>query len=161
MRKTQEYPNKRAASEIMDYKKILIERNIAEAHEILGVSESEIVEIERIYSVRLPDQYRSFLSSCGRRAGRLASTIHFFYPEVLDIRETYDAIVHEEGIHLDLPGKTFIFSSFEGAIFDVFICDGYHENNVYRIHLNDASIIEERMDFQQHFMGLVETCNSW
>jgi hypothetical protein len=64
-------------------------RAIASRTELEGCSEQEIAQLERRYSIKLPQSYRAFLRTMGHRSGRLFRYDHWAesYEYVLELTD--------------------------------------------------------------------------
>jgi hypothetical protein len=100
---------------------------VASSDELRGCSEDEIEALERRYSLRLPNSYRSYLKTMGHRSGRLFDGDHWLvaYADVLrlthrerenatregdDSRRKLDEILGADGlIILDRLAEQFYF----------------------------------------------------
>lgn len=143
----------------VDYKTILIESGVAIQDSIEGVTESELHDLEDIFSVQLPISYKKFLLACGRKAGYLGSTLGLFYPLVKSLKQEFLDLIDEDGLSLQLPENAFIFSSFDGLVFDYFICDGTPDPMLFRVDESYGVIESRGITFTDYFFGLIKTCD--
>lgn len=106
--------------------------------DIEGVAEKEILEMELKFNLQLPRAYKDFMHQCGRKAGRFATDINMFYPDVLELRECYQGAKDEFVIPFEMPENAFIFYMYQGGFFNFFICDGNEDPAIYSVNDGQA-----------------------
>jgi hypothetical protein len=120
-------------SQINDIRGELLQKGLATEDTLEGVSMADIGRIESSADLQLPETYKSFLLSFGKKAGKLANDVVFFYSEILGLREELEEMIDEEGLDFEIPSKAFVFSGYQGFQYHYFICDGKEDPEVYRI----------------------------
>jgi hypothetical protein len=118
---------------ISDIRDQLLQKGLATEDTLEGVSKADIGRIEGLAEVQLPDTYKDFLLTFGRKAGKLANDVDFFYSEILGLRGELEEMIDEEGLDIEIPSKAFVFSGYQGFQYHYFICDGKEDPEVYRI----------------------------
>ena len=142
-----------------EFKRVLIQSGVASEDSILGLSEGEIKELEKLFLIEFPENYKSFLRACGKKAGNLGSTLNLFYPAAKTNKESLFEVVEEWESDFKIPHNIFVFSSYEDSIFDYFICDGKEDPIIYRIDEDKEDVEDRGITFLDLFFRLVETCD--
>lgn len=122
---------------------------------ISGIDDSEIELLESTQGVRLPQIYKIFLRECGRSAGLLCYDINFFYPYIQALKQKLRDLHEEEGVDFQLPDGAFVFSAYQGAQFQYFICDGNEDPPIYRV-FDDGSVESAGDSFSQYMRETVD-----
>ena len=143
-------------TESLNFAEIIVQRNMGVRGDIVGVTEDDLLEIEKISSLKMPGVYREFLMDCGKKAGIFGETLNIFFPEILELPAEFDEIMAEEGEGDLLPAGAFIFCGL-GMWFDFFICDGVRNPRIYRANPELGVIKDMGINFLEYFMLLVET----
>jgi len=105
-------------------RKRLLSSGLATEETIVPCSELEIARLETTAPDVLPDAYKAFLRTAGRKAGLLFSDVNFFYPGILDLTERASGWLREFESPLALPERAFVFSDRYGEQFMYFLVDG-------------------------------------
>ncbi|WLQ14472.1 SMI1/KNR4 family protein [Hahella aquimaris] len=116
-----------------EFKIAIIENELATADELIGAAPCDIINLEKSFSVQLPDSYKNFLLCCGKNMEKLGSMLILSYPDILNLRDSLDNLIEEEELGIRIPKKSFVFSSFDELIFDFFICNGNPDPVIYRV----------------------------
>lgn len=119
--------------QIKDIRSELLQKGLATEGTLKGISIADIGRIESSIDLQLPKAYKSFLTSFGKKAGKLADDVVFLYPEILGLRKELEDMVDEESLDFEIPSKAFVFSGYQGFQYHYFICDGKENPAVYRI----------------------------
>ena len=110
----------------MYLKEKIISFGVAKESDIMGLSVTEITDIEQAEDVVLPRVYKDFMLVCGRKIGDLFSDVDFFYPDVKilnsNMRERIKEREEEEAIAIYLPKNHFVFSGY-GNEYRYFLCN--------------------------------------
>ncbi|QQP98184.1 SMI1/KNR4 family protein [Lysobacter enzymogenes] len=126
---------------------------------ISGLDDREVNLVEGAQGVRLPSTYKTFLRECGRSAGLLCYDANFFYPDIEVLKQNLGDLIEEEGVDFQLPDKAFVFSAYQGAQFQYFICDGNDDPPVYRV-FDDGSVEAVSDSFSEYMRKTVEEYRS-
>ena len=111
--------------------RLMEEREIAQAKDLVGVSDEEINLLETHFNLELPATYRQFLKQFGRSAGFLSPWVAIYYDDLKEIREMFDLSL-AQGLEFRLPAKAFVVANFEST-FDFILCKGAHDPEVFRV----------------------------
>lgn len=111
---------------------------LADESEIRGLSHEEINAIEKARGVSLPEDYKDFLSCCGRSAGLFGKDIDILYPNFLSLNKEFHEVAEEFGIFYEPPVDAFFFSAYQGGYFHYFLCES-NDASIYV--LNDGDLL--------------------
>lgn len=86
---------------------LLMSNGMATSDNVVPCSPDEVEEIRKSAGVeRLPDQYKDFLLTMGRRAGDLLRGTDFFYPSIVRLADEMRELLDEcDATHLIKPGS--------------------------------------------------------
>jgi hypothetical protein len=101
----------------------LISSDLADPKDIQGCSDDEVRQIEAAFNLRLPQAYKVFLSSFGKKAGALLDGSDYLYPALLDCRRTAEKIIADTEARFQLSPQSFVFLQHEGYQFLFFDTD--------------------------------------
>ncbi|MDG9671179.1 SMI1/KNR4 family protein [Hahella sp. CR1] len=141
-----------------DFQIAIVENGLATAEELIGITSSDIENLEKLFSVQLPDSYKSFLLFCENNMEMLGSTPILYYPEIINLRDSFDNLIEDE-LKITTPENSFIFYSFDELIFDFFICNGNPDPVMYRVVEGKNNIESRGSTFTDYFFRLIETCD--
>lgn len=110
-------------------------RKVTRQYAYNSVSESEILTIERGLGVKLPPDYRLFLSRMGDGVNGIFTGNDVFYDLLGDIREGADELLEEDGCNFHLDRQDFVFWMHQGYIFEFMRLGG--DGRVYSYHEGD------------------------
>ncbi|MET1081251.1 MAG: SMI1/KNR4 family protein [Pseudomonas sp.] len=130
----------------------LIAAGLNQERPIAGISEKEILDLERKENVTLPGSYRQFLEECGRSAGLFQRDADFFYPAIRKLKEELKEMLKEERLEFDLPRNAFVFGAYQGCQYCLFFCDGNDDPPVYLITDAGGAAVK----ISENFSGYVE-----
>lgn len=127
----------------------------------------EIAEIEKVFAVKLPETYKMFLAKMGRYAGDFFCSTSFFYPEILDIRESSKELIKVRHSPFRLKKVHFVFINHQGAQFMFFDTTAGDDPPIYDFKMADITYRQVndsfsnwlRLRVEEHIM-LVKSINS-
>lgn len=134
---------------MIDFKSRIIDAGLDEEQTIAGLSESEILDLERSQNVRFPSSYRRFLADCGKGAGLFARDADFFYPKIRSLKSELQEMLDEEGIAFDIPPQAFVFGAYQGYQYFYFLCDGTDDPVVYKITDGSKHPVIDSISFEE------------
>lgn len=102
---------------INDVVKVLVDGGVANDSDIMGCSEAEIAQVERILNVKLPAAYREFLLRMGRGAGDFYCGSDLHWPKVLGLTEAGRELVSEDEADIQLPADAIVIVMHQGYQF--------------------------------------------
>jgi len=143
-------------NQINHIRNTLLEKNLTTEDTLEGVSIDDIEKIENLFNVKLPKIYRSFLLSFGKKAGKFANDVDFFYGEIFLLKEELEEMIFEEGLDFQIPKRAFIFSGYQGFQYHYFICDGKDDPEVYRITDGDRLAKKVAESFSDYLKSMIE-----
>jgi SMI1 / KNR4 family (SUKH-1) len=131
----------------------LLGYSLATPETIVPCSPQEVKFVEDFLAIRLPDEYRSFLMTAGKCAGRFLADVDFYYPEILRNRHAaIEKLTDWESNGLQLPPDAFVFGYRPAEQFWFFPCRSGAPTDVFWYY-------EGRGTFEQlpmTFWGFVE-----
>ena len=77
--------------------------------------------VERHFAVRLPGEYRDFLSIAGKGAGKLFRGTDIFYPRVLQLQLEAQELLAENDLASLLPKGAVVFCMHQGYELNFFV----------------------------------------
>lgn len=96
---------------------------------IIGCTEAEVIHVEDTAGLILPGEYKRFLRSMGRKAGKLLNDVYIYYDQMIGLTDIARQIVVAcEGDKLCLPQDAFVFTMRGGEQFFFFIADGSNDD---------------------------------
>ena len=95
----------------------MIEYGLAQQHEIRGLTEDEISEVEADQATPLPGVYREFLKTMGKGAGRLLVGSDAFYPSILGLKDAARELLAESGDPFELEESDVVVLMHQGYTF--------------------------------------------
>jgi SMI1-KNR4 cell-wall len=113
---------------------LLIESRVESFVSIQGCSTIEVDEIEKKFMLKLPLEYREFLSVFGKETANFLSGSDFTYPRVLELRESAQRLLDETDSPYSLKETDFVFFMHQGYAFLFFTVDGSPDPPVMRYH---------------------------
>ncbi|MFC4157917.1 SMI1/KNR4 family protein [Chitinimonas lacunae] len=128
----------------------IIAAGLNEERAIVGLSNEEILEVERAQGVRLPAAYRSFLKECGKSAGLFERDADFFYPAIKTLKDELNEMLAEENMDFRIPENAFVFSAYQGYQYCYFLCGEEENPPVYRVDDGEGNFIMISESFTQH-----------
>lgn len=102
---------------IQDLAARLAATGLAPPSAVRGCAPDEVARVEALAGGKLPETYRGFLATFGRKAGSLFAGTDMFYPAVLDLRGFARELLAENGDPFALPDDAFVFSMHQGYVF--------------------------------------------
>lgn len=115
--------------------KKLIETGMVSPNEIIGCSELELQNIEKIAPGPLPNSYKSFLKHMGKGAGSLFEGSDIYYPELLECKDAASRLLKHSVF--PLPDTAFVFYQHQDYLFMYFLTDSGDDPSVYRFTEGD------------------------
>ena len=121
-----------------------------------GITLDEILYIESIFSIKLPNAYKEYLLLFGKESGNLLSSYYTEYPSVLENKEDaiYALNFDDRQLNKDKPklkNSYFFFGQWQGYVFYFFDCEEDCKNPPVYI-LTDAPKIEKYKDSFSEFI---------
>lgn len=98
----------------------LINAGIASQDSIEPCTLEEIAEIEKFYSISLPEAYKQFLLKMGCKAGTLLQGTHFYYPFLKKVRGYAESLLNRWDDPFTLSKTDFVFLDHQGKQFMYF-----------------------------------------
>ncbi|MEM1182847.1 MAG: SMI1/KNR4 family protein [Acidobacteriota bacterium] len=117
-------------------RQLLVASGVATAAELYGLSAQEIEALEAKIGLVFPGVYREFLSVAGRSAGRFASEVDVFFPDVVELQGEAKELIAECKPGYQLPDDALIFTGYQGYQYTFFRCLG-DDPPVYRFFDDD------------------------
>lgn len=117
--------------------RLMDERGLATAKDLVGVGDDEIQQLERCFQLEFPKAYRQFLRSFGRSAGFLSPWVAIYFDDLKEIKETF-ALYLAQGLKYRLPSQALLIANFENT-FDFLLCQGAHDPAVYRVDFREEA----------------------
>lgn len=142
--------------DVRKYAKWLAGAGLADESEIVGLSTYEIAGIEHARSISLPDDYKEFLSQCGRCAGMFGRDIDILYPHFLKLNGEFLEVAEEFGIGYRPPINAYFFSAYQGGSFHYFVCGG-NDASVYVLNDGDVAPNFVSESFSSFMLGAVSS----
>lgn len=110
----------------------LIETGLAEPETIQGCSETELLEIEQFYVLKLPEAYKNYMRKFGKASGDFLSECGIYYESIFDNREAAETLL-DNNTDYKLKRSDFVFITRYGYQFWFFNTeDGNPNPPVYR-----------------------------
>ena len=132
--------------------KRIFELGLAAPEELVGCSDKEISYVEEKYQVKLPESYKEFLRTMGKRFGRLVDTNEYRidYDSVITMTEEEQKFIDEckaEGENIaDLPNNTIIIlGRSDNTQFYLIEAQGNTDSAVFYYN-SDTEVVEKEFD---------------
>jgi hypothetical protein len=113
---------------------LMQEHQVARHQDLVGVSASEINQMQQRLGIQFPTSYTLFLKSFGRSAGILSPWKAIYFDDLTEIREEFNERLAYLNPPFEVPSETLVIAQAED-IFDYLFCDGHEDPPVYRIML--------------------------
>ncbi len=104
----------------LEIRKKLVSFGIATDSQIQGLSKSEIDQLELYAMSPLPEIYKEFLTTMGRRAGAFFQGTDIFFESIINNRVAAVELLEEDRSDFKLSQNDFIFASHQGYQFMYF-----------------------------------------
>lgn len=137
-------------------------RGVAHKSDLVGVSEAEILDLEKHFALVFPRAYRQFLRNFGRSAGFLSPWMAIYFDDLKEIRDQFDCLLAADNHPFTLPEKALLIGNWE-SVFDYLLCDGRDDPEVYRIDLYQAELLHGRVyarSYSAYLENLVKTADT-
>jgi len=134
----------------------LANANICAPEQLVGVSEIEIARLERTLNLRLPQQYKTFLQSCGQGAGRFFTGTDMFFPGVEQLRNAAEALLQENHETFQLPADAVVFSMHQGYQFNYFHSSEGDDPAVYHYMEGEGLPVLTHESFSSFLLDAIE-----
>ena len=129
---------------------LLLERlasaGVASSNDLEGCSPAEIEQLKSRFSVTLPATYRWYLTTMGKRSGRLFTHDHMavYYPHVLRMTAEYreETADFPNDTSVDLPVDALIIAGRLGDQFQFIRCNNLEDSPVWYFNVLDNQIAE-------------------
>ena len=132
----------------------LVDSGLVSRTELLGCTEEEITQIEKMAGVRLPAAYRYFLAELGGSAGRFLEGSDFTCSVLSGLRSDAERLLEECGAERRMSPTEFVFAAHQGYQFLFFDC---HKGNDPPVCLFVEGE-EEAREVSRSFSGWLEGC---
>lgn len=119
-------------NKISDLLKPLLSYSYIATQSVKGCTSMEIAEIERQANApfSLPAEYKNFLQTMGKGAGKLFQGTGIYYPDCLDFQRTASTLLKVNELP-PLPQRAFAFSIHQGYLLYFFYLDEGNDPPVY------------------------------
>lgn len=137
-------------------------RGVARKSDLVGVSEAEILELEKHFGLVFPKVYRQFLRNFGRSAGFLSPWMAIYFDDLKEIREQFDCLIAADRHPFVLPEKALLIGNWE-SVFDYLLCDGNPDPAVHRIDLYQTDQTAGRVyakTYSAYLENLIKTADT-
>lgn len=139
--------------------RIMAQKDIAQEHELIGISLSEMLTLEEYFGLVFPQAYRTFLKQFGRSAGLLSPWMAMYFDDLKEIRETFDIQAKQLKKAPRLPRKALLISHWE-SVYDFIICGKDQDPEVFRIDLTQGGKPKlHSPSYSQYLLTLVENAS--
>lgn len=101
-------------------KKQLIELQLVKPDELAGCTCDEVIAIEQLLGISLPQAYQEFLLSMGHSAGQFLRGSDCFFQHLPQLQEWAIELLQENNFAESLPDDAFIFLMHQGYQFSFF-----------------------------------------
>jgi hypothetical protein len=136
--------------------KALIAARLATENRVEGCSEAEVASIERTFGLTLPRAYRAFLLRMGKAAGEFWTGTNYQFPELLELRETAEALLIEGGARWQLGAPDFVFAVHQGYQFLFFRTGTSDDPEVFHYLEGDEGARSVAPSFSAWLAGCVD-----
>lgn|GEM_PF-1916281 len=136
-------------------------RGIARKSDLVGVSEAQILNLEKYFTLSFPRTYREFLRNFGRSAGLLSPWMAIYFDDLKEIRDQFDCLIAADGHSFTLPEKALLIGNWE-SVFDYLVCDGRDDPEVYRVDLYQAEVPHARLyakSYSAYLENMIKTAD--
>ena len=124
----------------------LYDNSVAKSNDLVGCTEAEIAHLEARYSLSLPESYRWYLSTMGKRSGRLFTHDHMavYYEHVSEMTDQIrrDAIDNPEEPTVDLPTDALVIAGRLAEQFQFIRCSDTADSPVWYFDEYDYKIVD-------------------
>lgn len=121
----------------------LIKADIASKETIEPCTPDEVAEIEKLYSVTLPEAYKQFLLKMGHGAGSFMEGTDLFYPYLPKLREYAENLLDRWDNPFALSKTDFVFLDHQGNQFMYFDTAAGNDPPIY--HYKEAQYKSEQV----------------
>jgi hypothetical protein len=137
-------------------------RGVAHKSDLVGVSEAQILDLEKYFGLHFPRTYRQFLRHFGRSAGLLSPWMAIYFDDLKEIREQFNCLIAADRHPFALPDKALLIGNWE-SVFDYLLCDGTDDPEVHRIDLYQTDLLQGRVyakSYSAYLENLIKTADT-
>ncbi len=133
---------------------------IASPEQFIGCSDAEIVKLEVCFKVSLPESYKLFLKSMGKRSGKFSNDSFIHYNRLFTFRKMLFYRMDLECYENKFPQNTFIFEVWSGDVYHFFYCKPYYDDPMIYTW-KDCEIKREHRSFSYWLKNRLEEITSF
>lgn len=144
--------------QLKDAIEVLWKEEIRGVERISPVSEIEIEKLERLFGAKLPAVYKTFLRVCGKEtSSALGCTGIEEYSSLLEMPELIEELTEAGDLLYPFPKEAFIFESYLGEQFWLFLCNGEDNPRVYKRYDDKPNMYDTRRHLAEWLLDSVRS----